>query len=123
MGCLRSPALSISFHGYPKSGYNGARLELEKEVFVPAELHTILVVDDEPVIQKFIASILSQQGYRVLEACHAVHALQLCKQYPDPIHLLLTDVLMPHMNGRVGLPRFHGHPRLSLRTVFRTPLG
>jgi len=35
-----------------------------------------------------------------LETRHAVHALQLCKQYPDPIHLLLTDVLMPHMNGR-----------------------
>lgn len=65
-----------------------------------AEHPTILVVDDEPAIQEFIAAVLGRQGYRVLKARHADHALELCKEHPDPIHLLLTDVVMPQMNGR-----------------------
>lgn len=64
------------------------------------ESPTILVVDDEPAIQQLIVAILAPQGYKVLEARHAIHALQLCEQHPGPIHLLLTDVLMPYMNGR-----------------------
>lgn len=65
-----------------------------------AEHPTILVVDDEPAIQHLVAAILTGQGFKVLKARHAVHALELCKQHPEPIHLLLTDVLMPQMNGR-----------------------
>jgi two-component system cell cycle sensor histidine kinase/response regulator CckA len=61
---------------------------------------TVLVVDDELAIQQLITAILTSRGYKVLEARHAVHALQLCKQHPGPIDLLLTDILMPHMNGR-----------------------
>lgn len=64
------------------------------------ESPTILVVDDEPLIQRLLVAILAPQGYKVLEARHAIHALQLCEHYAGPIHLLLTDVLMPYMNGR-----------------------
>ncbi|MDE3243868.1 MAG: response regulator [Nitrospirota bacterium] len=64
------------------------------------ERQTILVVDDEPAIQQLLVAILAPQGYVVLEARHAIHALQLCEHYPDPIHLLLTDIVMPYMNGR-----------------------
>lgn len=60
---------------------------------------TILVVDDEPAIQQLSCRILKMHGYTVLDPRHAVHAIQLCKQYQQPIHLLLTDVLMPYLHG------------------------
>jgi two-component system cell cycle sensor histidine kinase/response regulator CckA len=63
------------------------------------ERPTILVIDDESAIQNFACRILTHHGYTVLEPRHAVHALQLCKQHQEPIHLLLTDVLMPYMHG------------------------
>lgn len=63
------------------------------------ERPTILVIDDEPAIQRLACRVLTNQGYTVLEPRHAVHALQLCKQHQEPIHLLLTDVLMPYMHG------------------------
>ncbi|MDE3244210.1 MAG: response regulator [Nitrospirota bacterium] len=67
---------------------------------MPTKSVTILLVDDELDIQQQVAKVLAMQGYRVLEARHAIHALQLCKHYSGPIHLLLTDVVMPYMNGR-----------------------
>ncbi|MFM8552639.1 MAG: response regulator [Nitrospiraceae bacterium] len=60
---------------------------------------TILVVDDELAIQQLACRILALHGYTALDPRHAVHAIQLCKQHPEPIHLLLTDVLMPYLHG------------------------
>jgi DNA-binding NtrC family response regulator len=67
---------------------------------MPAESPTILVVDDERAIRELICRVLALHDYTVLEARNVIHALQLCQQYPGPIHLLLTDVLMPFMHGR-----------------------
>jgi DNA-binding NtrC family response regulator len=66
----------------------------------PTEAATILVIDDEPLIQRFLYDILTIAGYTVLEGHHADHALRLCQQHPGSIHLLLTDIHMPDMNGR-----------------------
>lgn len=66
----------------------------------PAEATTVLVIDDEPLVQRFLYHILTIAGYRVLEGHNADHALHLCQQHPGPIHLLLTDIHMPDMNGR-----------------------
>ena len=63
------------------------------------EWPTIMVMDDELAIQNLASRILTNHGFIVLEPRHAVHALQLCKQHQKPIHLLLTDVLMPYMHG------------------------
>lgn len=60
---------------------------------------TVLVVEDEPEIQRFIARVLAPEGYLVLSASDAAHALEVCHQHPGPIHLLLTDVIIPDMNG------------------------
>ena len=44
--------------------------------------------------------ILEQHGYRVLEAGDGREALRLCQEHPQPIRLLITDIVMPEMNGR-----------------------
>jgi len=60
---------------------------------------TILLVEDEPAVRDATAEFLKRQGYRVLQATDGVEALALAKQYPDPIHLTVTDVVMPNMSG------------------------
>lgn len=65
----------------------------------PSKQGTILVVDDEPAIRSLICHALAPQGYTMLLASNGREALQLCTTHPDPIQLLLTDLLMPGMNG------------------------
>ena len=60
---------------------------------------TILLVDDHPSIRKLLGSILKSEGYAVLEAEDGRQALEQCRCYENPIHLLLTDIVMPGMNG------------------------
>ena len=60
---------------------------------------TILLVDDHPSIRKLLGSILKSEGYAVLEAEDGRQALELCHRYGSRIHLLLTDIVMPQMNG------------------------
>jgi PAS domain S-box-containing protein len=61
---------------------------------------TILVVEDEPVILKFTMKRLEAQGYRVLSAPTPTVALRIAEAHVGEIHLLLTDVIMPEMNGQ-----------------------
>ena len=60
---------------------------------------TILLVEDEEVVRGMVREILKQNGYDVLEAANGQAALQVCKRHAGPIHLLLTDVVMPQMGG------------------------
>lgn len=61
---------------------------------------TILLVEDEPSVRTVARTILKNYGYKILEASSGNEALRICEQHPGPIHLLLTDVLMPEMNGQ-----------------------
>ena len=61
---------------------------------------TILVVEDEEDVRRLAVRILERQGYTVLEASCGNDALMLCKEYKEPIHMILTDVVMPEMSGR-----------------------
>jgi len=61
---------------------------------------TVLVVEDEDALRPLICSFLARYGYKVLEARHGGEALLLCERHPGPIHLLVTDVVMPQMSGR-----------------------
>lgn len=61
---------------------------------------TILLVEDEEAVRTLIRESLEEAGYRVLEASHGTEALMLSAQHAGPIHLLLTDVVMPHVSGR-----------------------
>ncbi|RJQ56366.1 MAG: response regulator [Nitrospiraceae bacterium] len=61
---------------------------------------TILVVDDEPLLRDIIAGMLAPLGYEVFEAGCAEEALKISEEYAGSIDLLLTDVIMPGMNGK-----------------------
>jgi two-component system cell cycle sensor histidine kinase/response regulator CckA len=60
---------------------------------------TVLVVDDEAAVRSAVWEILQPTGYIVLEAGSGDEALQICAGREGPIHLLLTDVMMPGMSG------------------------
>jgi CheY-like chemotaxis protein len=60
---------------------------------------TVLLVEDEEPVRNVASGILTRCGYRVLAAGGAADAIALCRTSAEPIHLLLTDVVMPKMNG------------------------
>jgi len=62
-------------------------------------MRTILVVEDDPWVRVLTRDVLAGDGYRVLEAVDGPDALRVAAEHPGPIHLLLTDVMMPGMNG------------------------
>jgi PAS domain S-box-containing protein len=61
---------------------------------------TILVVEDEPVLLGLVSEVLGSHGYEVLGAGNADEALNICRNGSAPVHLLVTDVIMPGMSGR-----------------------
>ena len=60
----------------------------------------ILLVEDDEGVRAFAVELLSGLGYTVLEASDGEEALQLFEKYHGKIHLLLTDVVLPKMNGQ-----------------------
>jgi PAS domain S-box-containing protein len=60
---------------------------------------TVLLVEDEPGVRRLVYETLSLHGYTVLEARHGIEALLTGAKHMGPIHLLLTDVVMPQMSG------------------------
>ena len=61
---------------------------------------TVLVVEDEPGIRALIAKILLRHGYQVLEAASGTEGLRIAMEFGGKVDLLITDLLMPQMNGR-----------------------
>ncbi|HEV2112676.1 MAG TPA: PAS domain S-box protein, partial [Terriglobales bacterium] len=61
---------------------------------------TILLVEDEDGVRALARQLLQKQGYTVLDARHAGEALLVCERHSEPIHLLLTDVVLAQMSGR-----------------------
>jgi CheY-like chemotaxis protein len=60
---------------------------------------TVLVVDDEDLLRGFMARVMANDGYRVLEAANGIEALAWFGNGGLPIHLVITDILMPGMGG------------------------
>jgi PAS domain S-box-containing protein len=76
----------------------GARAASET---VPARgTETVLVVEDQDPVRNLAVAVLKKHGYRVLDAAQGSAALLVAERHTGPIHLLLTDVVMPHMSGK-----------------------
>jgi PAS domain S-box-containing protein len=86
-------------------------------ILAPTSASTILVVEDEPAVRELTVQILRMQDYRVLVAKDGAEALQVSRQYSGPIDLLLTDVVMPKMNGKELAERILAE-RPEMRVVY-----
>jgi PAS domain S-box-containing protein len=60
---------------------------------------TVLLVEDEDSVRQLVRETLESRGYRVLEAANGQAGLALAASHPDPIHLVITDVIMPGLSG------------------------
>jgi PAS domain S-box-containing protein len=79
---------------------------------------TVLVVEDEPVLRSLVSRVLARNGYRVLAASEAGDAIKQADAHPGPIHLMVTDVVMPGpMNGR-DLARYLETRRPRMRVIY-----
>jgi len=75
---------------------------------------TILLVEDEDAVRGLASRILEKQGYRVIAAQHGREAMDIASREEGHIHLVLTDVVMPGMNGRGLVERLSGiRPRIK----------
>ncbi len=73
--------------------------DLDESNELPGGHETVLVVEDKPEVRLFTVRVLERLGYRVLDASQGNDALRLLKSYTGPLHLVLTDVVMPEMSG------------------------
>lgn len=67
---------------------------------------TVLVVEDQPMLRELIQRMLASSGYTVLPVEEPAEALSTARTYTGPIHVVLTDVIMPRMNGRALIDQF-----------------
>lgn len=82
---------------------------------LPRGGETVLIVEDEAEVRRLTVRILKNQGYRVLEASRGEDALQVYAQYGAPVHLMVTDVILPGMSGRELAERLRSlHPKLKV---------
>lgn len=67
---------------------------------IPMGTETVLLVEDEVMVRRLSQEILEDSGYRVVVASNGKEGLRVCKEFRDHIDLMITDVVMPEMNGR-----------------------
>jgi signal transduction histidine kinase/ActR/RegA family two-component response regulator len=78
---------------------------------------TVLIVEDEPVVRRLTVRALAERGYHVLEAEDGESALEVARTHQGELHLLVTDVVMPGMNGKELADRLAAH-RPDLRVLY-----
>jgi PAS domain S-box-containing protein len=102
IGFYSEPAKGTAFRIYLP------RIDASRETRADAEhshanlgsSETVLLVEDQDEVRGLATKVLKAHGYHVLEAANGTNALALAERHPGPIHLLLTDVVLPGMNGR-----------------------
>lgn len=76
---------------------------------------TVLLVEDDQQVRTLAGTVLTRNGYVVIEASDAEEAFRVAAQHAGPLHLLLTDVVMPGMSGRVLAERLSKqYPELNV---------
>ena len=88
-----------------------------RKALAALQSEVVLLVEDDELVRRLLATTLRQQGYNVLEASGSQAALALSRATAGPIHLLLTDVVMPQMNGRL-LAELITRERRGIRVLF-----
>ena len=89
-----------------------------RELRLAAKGHeTILLVEDEETVRRMTKLVLEREGYTVLEAVHGLDAVAVAEAYQKPIHLLMTDLMMPHLSGREVADRLIAQAKVS-RVLF-----
>ena len=98
-----SPGQGAAFHIYlpcVEEPLAVVRATLEDAARTFRSNDTVLLVEDENGVRKLVRHMLEALGLNVLEASSGPEALDLCLAYPDAVHLLVTDVVMPRMSGK-----------------------
>jgi PAS domain S-box-containing protein len=85
--------------------------------FVARGTETVLLAEDQEGIRDLVREFLQNSGYTVLHAVDGNEALQIADEYKHPIHLLLTDVVMPNVGGRELAQRLT-QPRPQMKVLF-----
>jgi two-component system cell cycle sensor histidine kinase/response regulator CckA len=100
----------------PRCGGEAAAAEREREAEMPlGGGETVLLVEDEPMLLSMGTMMLEQLGYRVLAAGWPDEAIRLGEEHTNEIRLLITDVIMPEMNGRELADRLRAlHPSVPV---------
>jgi two-component system cell cycle sensor histidine kinase/response regulator CckA len=103
IGVYTEPGRGTTFKVYlPRIDAMGGRPERVTQP-TPSDwsgTETILIVEDEESLRQMMREVLTSSGYSVIEATGAEEALVSLGSHPGPVHLLLTDVIMPRMNGK-----------------------
>ena len=96
-----APGRGACFRIYlPRVQDRAEALRARESTAPPQGSETILVVEDEDLVRQVVREALRSFGYTVLETGDAEEGARICKSHAGPIHLLMTDVIMPKMNGR-----------------------
>ena len=108
---IRSPVIRPLGHsemtgqqgsGRPSPGYQHSAVGSE----------TILLVEDDAAVRLVIRRLLERHGYDVIEVGDGIEALEVCAARIESVHLVLSDVVMPRMSGRVLIDRLKELPRM-----------
>ncbi|HEU4383840.1 MAG TPA: PAS domain-containing protein [Anaeromyxobacteraceae bacterium] len=127
-GIVKQAGGHVTVHSEPGRGTDVAiYLPRTEEVAAPPEplpsppdhrgSETVLLVEDAPAVRELAARALAEAGYRVLQARNAREALQAADAEKGPLHLLLTDVVMPEMGGQM-LARALKQARPATRVLY-----
>ncbi len=83
----------------------------------PCGTETVLIVEDEDVVRDLLSETLNMWGYRTIEAGSPTEALNASQHHDGPINLLLTDVVLPQMDGK-SLFNLLSHTRPEMKVLY-----
>lgn len=100
-----------------RNGQRDLHLACLDQTSAPTGRRTVLVVDDEIEMRGVLREILAPRAYAVLDTGNPEEALRIAREYAGPIHVLLTDVVMPGIEGP-ELAKLMGPLRVQMRILF-----